>query len=177
MPASSPRRSFLSRRFGRFLRAQQGVVSVEFGLIAPIFILTVLGIIGMGLLVFEQAALDRATIDAARLIRTGQVQAAGGAESVFTGRLCSDLGGLIPCSALEVNVQAASDFAALSAAVPLTSSGTMQDTGFVPGGPGQSVLVQVGYRAGFPFSLIAPMVGGGSGILLVSSVAFQNEQY
>ena len=177
MHASAPTRDRTRLLRIPLLRARRGVAALEFALIAPLFVLTVLGVMGVGLLAVDQALLDRATADAARLIRTGALQQAGGAEQVFTARLCADLPGIIPCNTLEVDVQAGADFAALNASVPLTASGTMQNTAFTPGGPGQAVLVEVGYPASFPFDLIAPLLGGGSGTLLLSSVVFQNEMY
>jgi Flp pilus assembly protein TadG len=171
-----PRRS-PSRRLTACLASRRAVVALEYALAAPILLMTVLGIIGLGIYMLDQAALERATLDAARLIRTGQVQTAGGAESAFTTRLCDDVSLLMPCSALQVNVQAANDFTALSDAVPVSADGAMQDTTFNPGTPGQDVLVQVGYQPGFPFSWLGVLVGSGSDALVLASVAFQNEMY
>ncbi|MDE2580548.1 MAG: pilus assembly protein [Rhodospirillales bacterium] len=173
---------FRSRRpppdgIATFVRARRGVAALEFALTAPILLFTILGTIAVGLLVLEQAALDHATSDAARLIRTGQVQSASNGASLFQTRLCADVAGLIPCSALQVDVQSASSFAGINAAVSVAANGTMQNTTFAPGTPGQDVLVRAGYAAGPFFASLAPLIGSHSGMLLLSSVAFQNEMY
>ena len=103
-------------------------------------------------MLFGQAALDTATADAARLIRTGQVQQATAGQSLFTSRLCGDLGNIVAC-------------------------GSVASTGFVPGGPGQFVVVQVSYQPNTFVPLVGPLLRAAFGSLLVSTVTFQNEAY
>ena len=159
------------------IAARRAVVTLEFALIAPALLTLMLVILEVRLLLFGQAALDTATADAARLIRTGAVQQSAAGQSLFTSRLCADLSSIASCGSLEVNVQSGSSFAALAPRLTVNGSGTMQTTGFTPGGPGQFVVVQVGYQ---PDSFV-PLVGGllraALGPLLVSTIAFQNEAY
>jgi len=136
----SPRRFPLAR----FLHHTGGANAVEFALISPVFILLLFVSVELGLTLFTQSNLNYATRGAARLILTGQVQSGGGV-SMFTSRLCSDVGSLIPCSSLEYNVQSGSSFSALSPTVQTNSSGDMTNTQFSPGSAGSDVLVQVGY--------------------------------
>ena len=169
---------FLERSgLSRFRAARRAVAALEFALVAPTLLLLMLVVMESGILLFGQAALDAATANAARLIRTGQVQVAGNGAAPFTNRLCSDLTHLLACNAIQVRVQSASSFAGLNPAIPVTSSGAMQNPGFVPGGPGQDVLVQVGYQPSYLIPLVGSVLGAEFGQLLVSSVSFQNENY
>src|SRR5579872_1426000 len=90
------------------LRNESGAALVEFALVAPPFLLLLLGIVELGLTLFTQTVLDGATRTAARLVRTGQVQQ--GASSVaaqltaFQTTLCSSLSVLLSQSACAQNV-------------------------------------------------------------------------
>ena len=163
--------------FRRLLAACRGDVTLEFALIAPALLTLLLAILEVGLVLFGQATLDTATADAARLIRTGQVQRATAGQSLFTTRLCGDLSGIVPCGSVAINVQSGASFAALGAAVAVNASGGMATIGFVPGGPGQFVVVQVGYQPDTFVPLVGPLLRAAFGSLLVSTVAFQNEAY
>ncbi len=172
----------MNRFFGRsgrspFRDATRGVSALEFALVAPVLLLLMLLVMESGILLFGQAALDAATADAGRLIRTGQAQLAANGQSLFTTRLCSDLSGVVSCSSVQVNVQSAASFAALSTAIATTSSGALATTGFVPGGPGADVVVQVGYRPDLAIPLVGSVLQAAFGPLMVSTQVFQNEAY
>ena len=161
----------------RLRPACRGDVTLEFALIAPALLTLLLTILEVGLVLFGQAALDTATADAARLIRTGQVQRATAGQSLFTRRLCGDLNSIVGCGSVAMNVQAGASFGALNAAVAVNAGGRMASTGFMPGGPGQFVVVQVSYQPDTLVPLIGPLLRAAFGPLLVSTVTFQNEAY
>jgi Flp pilus assembly protein TadG len=163
--------TMLRRLFG-VARDCSGATLAEFALVSPIFFLLTFAAIDFGLILFTQSNINFATRDASRLIMTGQVQNGGG-QSLFTNRVCSDVSTLIPCSSLQYNVQSGSTFSALNATVVANGSGNMSTTGFSPGGPTSDVLVQIGY----PYSCIIPVICKNGKFLLVSTVAFQNENY
>ncbi len=173
-------RERLARGFplARFLRHSSGANAVEFALVAPVFLLLLCISVELGLILLTQSNINYATRDAARLIMTGQVQTGAG-ESVFTNKMCGDASVLITCSNLEYNVQSCTSpcFSSLNATVQTNSNGKMASTQFSPGGPGSDVLVQVGY----PFPCIVPVacnyIATKGTLLLVSTVAFQNENY
>jgi Flp pilus assembly protein TadG len=163
------------RPLARFLRDIGGAHAVEFALIAPVFILLICIVIELGLSLIIQSNINYATRDASRLILTGQVQTGGG-MSVFTKKICDAVNILISCGNLQYNVQSDTTFGTLTPA-HATPSGNMSTTGFSPGGPGSDVLVQVGY----PFPCIIPfacnLISTNGTVLLISTVAFQNENY
>jgi len=160
----------------RFLRHIGGAHAVEFAIVAPAFILLLCIVMELGAVLLTQSNINFATRDASRLIMTGQVQTGAG-ESVFTDKACSDVSVLISCTSLQYNVQSASAFSDLNATVVPNSSGNMSTTGFSPGGPGSDVLVQIGYSFPCIIPVACSYIATSGKILLVSTVAFQNENY
>lgn len=110
------------------IRSDKGSAALEFGFVAPIFFVLMLGIMEIGVMTFSQFALQNAVTDAGRLIRTGQantiapVLAAGIAtpqcskdpnsaqvayaneQAWFTGQICCGVTPLLDCSKLSVTV-------------------------------------------------------------------------
>jgi Flp pilus assembly protein TadG len=159
----------------RFLRNDRAAAALEFAIGGSIFILLICMIIEVDLIIFTQSVLDNAARDAARLIRTGQIQNAGGSVTPFTNRLCTDVGSLIPCSKIQYNVQSASQFSSLNATVKINGSGQMKNTQFTPGTAGQDVLVQVGYYRKTIVPWLQTYLTNNQ--MLVSTIAFQNDPY
>ena len=78
--------------FRRLARNSIGAVAIEMAVIGPLFFLLMLTILDLGLMLANQSLLDGAARDAARLIRTGQVQTATSPITTFQNLLCSDMG-------------------------------------------------------------------------------------
>ena len=66
----------LALRHKAWLRSDQGSAAIEFAFVAPVFFALMLGILEIGVMMFAQFALQNSVMDAARLIRTGQVHSA-----------------------------------------------------------------------------------------------------
>lgn len=160
----------------RFLRHSGGAHAIEFAIVSPVFILLICVSVELGLVLLTQSNINYAARDASRLIMTGQVQTGAG-ESLFTNKVCSDVSVLISCSSLQYNVQSGSAFANFNATVVANSSGDMSTTGFSPGGPGSDVLVQIGYSFPCIIPIACNYISTNSKLLLVSTIAFQNENY
>jgi Flp pilus assembly protein TadG len=174
------RRQSLATTFTRFLRADSGVTMIEFALVGPLFLLLAFMIIETGLVLFTQSILDNATRDAARQIRIGQVQLTGDTDGtvLFKTTLCNDVGAYMTCNSLKWNVQSSSvGFSGLSTGVAADGSGNMTPTGFTAGGVKAYVIVQVGYKRSYLVPWLGTIVGGPGSALLVSTVAFQTENY
>lgn len=157
-------------------RARRGATALEFAMVFPVFMLFVSMVIENGLVLFTQATLDNAVFDASRLIRTGQLQLAGGSVTPFAKTLCGDVGTIINCTNLQYNVQSAAAFASLNGTVQLNALGGLANTRFTPGGAGADVVVQVAYNRAYLMPWIA-IFGGRTGAVLVSTLAFQNEKF
>jgi Flp pilus assembly protein TadG len=164
-------------RVWQFLQDTGGAHAVEFAIVFPVFVLLACVAIEVGLVLFTQSNLNYAARDAARLIRTGQIQSGGG-ESAFTSKICSDTNSaLITCSKLQYNVQSGNSFDALDPSVQTDRNGNMANTQFSPGGPSSNVLVQVGYPLPCLVPLACNYIGSHGTLLLVSTIAFENENY
>ena len=124
----NPRMRVFAFHNGSWVRSDRGSAALEFGFIAPIFFVLMLGIMEIGVMTFSQFALQNAVTDAGRLIRTGQattiapVIAAGiptpqcandtTSDQVlyadetgwFKGQICCGVTPLLDCSKLSVTV-------------------------------------------------------------------------
>jgi Flp pilus assembly protein TadG len=170
----------------RFARAERGVTAVEFGLISLPLLLMTFGILEIALVFMVSAALDTATEQASRQIRTGEFQtSAAKAQADFKNLVCSRMSWLSSqCAAnLWIDVQTFATFNGLANAPPIDAATFKPPAGlcFSPGLPTDIVLV----RANFVWSLLTPglnaaleNMGGGSGKrLITSTTAFRNEPY
>jgi Flp pilus assembly protein TadG len=179
----------MQRLLRRLIRDERGVAAVEMAIIGPPFLLTLLSIVELGLILTTQALLDGATRNAARLIRTGQVNAAGNTIGTFQTLLCNDMSMLLSNATCTDNVlidvistSNATDFAALTFA-PCNSnagSGGPKPCPFNPGNCADLVAVQVVYNRPF----IIPWVGSllslasnSQNTTLQSTVVFRNEPF
>lgn len=139
-----------ARNASRFGNARQGTTAVEFALIAPAFLATLIAVLQTCVFVFAQATLQTAAMEAGRLIMTGQVQNGNVTQSQFQNDVCPMIQPLFNCNNLMVNVQSYADFSSATASAPtLTYNSQGQVTNswsYSPGTPGQVVVVQLIYQ-------------------------------
>jgi Flp pilus assembly protein TadG len=156
---------------------------VEFAIVALPFFALLFGVIELGFLFLVATMLDNATADAARQIRTGELQTAGGGTAAsFAGLICADLSWLPSCSSnLSVNVQTFSSFSSMTPTNPVTNGvlANQNTMSFNPGGASQIVLIQSFYR----WQLFVPALDtpatpiNGGAALVTATAAFRNEPY
>ena len=83
------------RRAGeRFREEEQGVAAMEFALLALPFFALLFGILELAIVFFISAALDHGTSQAARLVRTNQIDSSGSKEerlAAFRTAVCSNM--------------------------------------------------------------------------------------
>jgi Flp pilus assembly protein TadG len=144
----------------------------------------------MGLMLFSEYTIEHGTAQAARLIRTGQVQNGSMSEADFKQVVCDNVVFLDCSSKLFVDVRKYDDFASVSSPSSISTDGDGNheisddisvNARFEPGGPGEVVVVRVYYD----WTLFVPNIPGMSGFanlqnnrrLLSSVFAFQNEPY
>lgn len=188
------------RLFRRFVRDRDGHVALEMALVGPPFLLVMLALLDFGQTMLTQSVLDGAARNAARLIRTGQVQASGSPITTFQNQLCSDMSMLMTTSTCTSNVlfevQTFSAYGAMTFTACTynnNATGTGTACTFAPGIGGNII----GVRASYARPYIVPWVGacltGGScwtGVTgtngtaqgtqtttLTSTVIFQNEPF
>jgi Flp pilus assembly protein TadG len=173
------------RRFaGRFTRSRRGAAAVEFALVSIPFFALLFGIIEIGLIYFIATTLEAATNEAARQIRTGQLQSQGtpATQASFKTLVCNQMSWLgSNCTAnLAIQVQTFSSFQTITQPSPI-SNGQIDQTklAFDMGGPGDIVLVQAFYQ----WTVLVPALDrigtplSGGKMLLTSTSVFRNEPY
>lgn len=166
----------------RFAAARRGATAVEFALVAAPFLALMFGVLELGLVFMVSTTLDNATEAAARTIRTGQLQTAGGGATSFKNAVCANMTWLGSSCAgkLTVDVRTFPKFADVAMTEPVTDGEIdPSKTNFTAGG-GEDIVV---VRAYYEWTLITPMLNaglanlGGTKRLVYSTVTFRNEPY
>jgi Flp pilus assembly protein TadG len=172
-----------ARSLARFRAAQRGATAVEFALIAPAFLATLIAVFEMAFFLFAQQTLQTAAVQAGRQIMTGQVQNANMTQTQFAALVCPYVQALFTCSKLMINVQNYSSFSAASTATPtLTYNGSGAVTNswsYSPGSPGDVMVVQLVYQwpiVGGPFGNVLKSLGNGT-TEMMGVTAFRVEPY
>jgi Flp pilus assembly protein TadG len=178
--------TFIRRRardLSRFRAAERGATAVEFALVAPAFLATLIAVFEVTMYLFAQQTLQTAAVSAGRLIMTGQVQNASMTQSQFATTVCPYVQAIFTCSALMINVQNYSSFGSASTAAPtLTYNGQGAVTNtwsYSPGNPGDVMVVQLVYQwpiVGGPFGYVLSNLGNGTTEIMGVS-AFRIEPY
>jgi Flp pilus assembly protein TadG len=189
------------RIFRRLAGDSIGAVALEMALVGPPFFLLLLTILDLGLLLANQSLLEGAARDAARLIRTGQVQIASSPITTFQNLLCSDMSPVMSsadCAAdIVFEVQTFTSFGSVSFTPCVRNNNDTTGSGtqcsFTPGSGGQIVGVQATYNRPFIIPWVGACLTGGScwtglgatngsdpgrgSVPLVSTVIFRNEPF
>lgn len=167
----------------RFARVRGGASAVEFALVAAPFFLLLFGVIELALVFLLSTSLENATSEAARKIRTGELQTMGGASAqTFKQDVCNNLGWLAgDCpTRLVIDAQSFPTFDSVNMPPPI-ENGVMkpENAKFLIGGPNDIVVVRTYYQ----WALFTPLVGqalqqlkNGS-MLVVATATFRNEPY
>ncbi len=170
------------KTFKRWYINDNGVAAIEFALVGLPFIIMMVGMIEVCLFFSSAVSLEGAASDAARMIRTGQVQASGNPVQVFEDELCQQVSGLITCAGLQYQVIpiANNQFTNAQAMAPqFDAQGNLLNQGFNPGQSSQDVLIRIVY----PYVFLTPFLGrimtGGAAeqAVLMSTIVIKNEPY
>ncbi len=137
----------LADRISGFARAERAATAVEFALIAPPFLATLIAILEVSIFLFGQMALQNAAHEAARYFLTGQAENGNWSATNVVNRVCPVL---FNCNKLFIVVQDYTTFAAAN-----TSAPSMYDAGgnmltqaqyaYDAGAPGEIMVVQLVY--------------------------------
>ncbi len=173
--------NIFKKHIRRWKTQEEGSTAIEFGFIAVPFIMMAVGILEVSLMFAGGNLLEGATADAARLVKTGQIQQSGGTETMFRDALCASAPVLIKCSDVEFEVMpvgSGSFFDTGTLAAEYDTDGNFQSRGFDAGGVNDVMLI----RAVYNYPIITPFVGqiitGGKGTMpMMSTIIFQTEPY
>lgn len=166
-----------ARRFGV---ARGGSAIVEFAFILPPFFLMLMGTLETSMVLFVAAHLEGSVNDAARQIRTGNVQANGDPLAEFSNILCGRLEIVMDCdSRLVIDVRPFNQFGSITFDPFFDADGEAQGNGFSAGNAGDIVLVRVAYN----WEIQTPLLGhiladdGTSRKVIMAAAAFRNEPF
>ncbi len=174
--------NFLGHMLRRYLKDRNGVTAIEFAAVGLPFLMLVFGLLEFGLAFFVNRVLDNATLESARLIRTGQAHQSGFDAAAFKTDVCTNMTGVLcQMSRLTIDVQTYSDFADLDTLPSLLDEdGELEeDTDFEIGSANDIVVARVVYRWPMFTSILGTDAGdtGNMERLLFSTVIFRNEPF
>lgn len=168
----------------RLRRDSSGATAVEFAIVSVPFLIFILGIIGVGLHFFTTSTLEAAVETASRKILTGQAQSGGLTLGEFK-QLITDQGpGLLKPAKLNLHVQKAPTWAALTPVRCLNGNGALtppageagERVDKYSGGAGEVVLVTACYEWDIARALgLGTMANGSS--LIRAATTFKTEPY
>lgn len=133
----------------RFGSAERGATAVEFAIIAPAFIATLVAVLQVCVFLFAQMAIQNAAVQAGRYFMTGQAQNNNWTASSIISSVCTNtnLSVLFNCSNMYVVVQTYASFASANTGQPAMYNGNTPITSYAfdPGTPGDVMVVQLIY--------------------------------
>lgn len=178
-----PRRRRRAISKAGFSKNENGSAAIEFGMVAAPFLFLLMAIFETGLMLFSEYVIDNGTAQAARMIRTGQIQSQSVSQAGFKTLICGNLASFLDCTnKLHVDVRKWTAFADISSTNPVGPDGELTNEAkngqFNPGGPLDVVTVRVYYEWDLMtpgISLLANLANGRR--VLISGAAFRNEPY
>ena len=111
-----------ARYLACFCRAEAGATAVEFAIIGPAFIATLVAVLQVCIYLFAQMAIQNAAVEAGRYFMTGQAQTNGWTASTIVGMVCPTA--LFTCGNMYIVVQDYSTFAGASTSAPAMYNGS-----------------------------------------------------
>ncbi len=166
----------------RFKKEEDGATAVEFAFVGAPFIWMLMAIFETGLMLFAEYVVEDGTAQAARMIRTGQVQNQGMSQADFKNLVCGNLASFLSCDKLYVDVRTEDAFGDISAPPGVAdgqiSNDVSNNSQFDPGEPMQIVSVRVYYD----WELFTPGITklaqvAGTRRVLTAGAAFRNEPF
>jgi Flp pilus assembly protein TadG len=164
-----------------FCKDDRGATLVEFALVAPVFLMLLIGTIQLGVLGMISADFNNAVLEVSRRIRTGQLDGPKDAAT-FKSQICGEMvDGAASCGGrLRISVRALSDFSGAEKAMRKQDPDDLtKGEPFDAGTAGTIILVTATYK----WPLMIPFAGGafaqadGLDVLIVSRLTFKNEPY
>ena len=185
------------KRLHSVIVRQNGATVVEFGLIAPVLMLFIMGVVELGLLLTAQTILDNAAFAASRVGKTGYSTATSTQQSLILAAVRKAASGYLDPSRLSMTSKAYSDYGNVGQPEPFTdknnngvwNSGESytdvngngswdKDQGTSGNGASGQIVV---YTVTYDWRLFTPMLSkliGTNGVVALSSrIVVKNEPF
>jgi Flp pilus assembly protein TadG len=160
----------------RLLSCANGATAVEFALVFPLLIGSLLAGLALGVVLLARAQLDEAAITGGRAVQTGSATTSAQVQSA----ICGAIGGLLTCSNVIFNLNTYTSLSAINTSTPTLTyngSGALTNTSTTSFGSPRSIMVlQIMYQfpvIGGPLFNFATQSNGS--ILLTSTQVFVQE--
>ncbi len=165
--------------FSGALASKRGGMLIEFAFVAPFVVLLLTATAELAVTLFAEATISGAVQSAARDIRTGRIQENENPLDAFQTKLCDSLFGIVNCNDVVFDVRTFADFGSVEMTLEVDEEGNLTGGQFAPGESGEITVVRAAYRWNFLTPLIGEALAsdGSGGVLLISTMAFQNEPY
>jgi len=174
------KRSWLLKRFTKDSR---GVTAIEFAMVGAPFLYLMGCIFETGLMLFSEYVIENGVAQAARMIRTGEVQTDGVTQTQFKNIVCGKLASFLDCqNNLSIDIRKFKTFAEVNLPqainAELLSDAVTTGAKYEPGGPMEVVVVRAYYQweLFMPGTSMLSNLSGGKR-LLTAGAAFRNEPY
>ena len=166
----------------KFRKSTKGTTAIEFAMVGIPFMMMMFGILTLGLFFFTTFAFENAVERSARLVRTGQAQAAVMTEAEFKANVCNLAPSFVDCqNNLKVFVQSFPDNVVNLAPADCVVGNALNTTSFYDlGNENEVILVTACYEWDMTFDLPFLKLGniGSSGHRLIQAVAtFRSEPF
>jgi len=161
---------------------REGAAALEFAIVATPFFFLIFAVMELALVFVVDSVLENATLNASRLVRTGQADHENISADAFRSSLCADMGVLSAnCeSRTDIDVRVIPQFRAAPPPDPIVDGVLDESTlTYLPGDPGSLVLIRVWYSQPLvtPFlSSALSRLNSGDAVLSIAT-AFRNEPY
>lgn len=162
----------------QWLRRKDGAAAIEFSLLLIPYLTLSLGIIEISLMFLSASLVEGATDNAARLVRTGQIQQSGGdPEAMFRDALCDFAVVLVECGDMEIEIIPLDSYGDYTGAT-FDGDGNFMSQGVDVGGSNDKILIRVAYEYSMITPLVGPLLNGSDGkTQFMSTIVLQTEPY
>ena len=181
----------------KLLTDRHGSTAVEFGIIGPVFILMVIGIVELGLLLAAQTLLDNAAFSASRAGKTGYADTGSTQEATIAAAVAKASSGLLKQDRMTLASSAYADYSNVGQPEPFTDRNLngRWDVGEAftdvngnnrwdadqgrsgVGSAGQIVAYTVTYRWPLFTPWLKSMIGSGGIYTLTTRIVVKNEPF
>ena len=169
--------------FKRFKKSDRGVTAIEFAMVAGPFLYLLGFIFETGIMLFSEYVIENGVAQAARQIRTGEVQTGGTTQAEFKEIVCGKLSSFLHCQdKLYVDIRSFDAFSDIALPDPRNGSDLSDDvTVNAQFSPGNQLCVAV-VRTYYEWELFMPGISmlanlGDDRRLLTAGAVFRNEPY
>lgn len=175
----------MPKKIKRIWADNKGVAAVEFAMIALPFFTLLVGIVEISLFYTANIMLEGGTIEAARLVRTGEAVNSGDPEGTFQARLCDQVDAFLDCNniryeSLALGTASGGFTAAAGSDAQYDGNGDPVTGGFTAGSSEEIMLVRAFYNYEFKTPFIGTLITGNAAdtsVMLVSTAVIRNEPY